>query len=83
MKIKVIIDDAYVITQEVNPHSVSQGELREDMDVQAHIDELKKAYIRRALEQSNNKLVAAAELLGLNNRQTLHKWMQRYEIERA
>ncbi len=83
MKIKVSIDDAYVITQEVNPHSVSQGELREDMDVNAHIDELKKAYVKRALEQSNNKLVAAAELLGLHNRQTLCHWMQKYEIERA
>jgi len=83
MKIKVIIDDAYVITQEVNPHSVSQGELREDMDVQAHIDELKKAYVIAALKRSNNKVAPAAKLLGLNHRQTLNKWMEKYEIERA
>ena len=81
MKIKVIIDDAYVITQEVNPHSVSQGELREDMDVNAHIDKLKKAYVKRALEQSNNKVAPAAKLLGLNHRQTLCHWMKTYEIE--
>ena len=64
----------------VNCDRVVLQKLREDMDVQAHIDELKKAYVKRALEQSNHKIVAAAELLGLNNRQTLCHWMQKYEI---
>ena len=81
MKIKIFIDDNTVITQEINSHSVSNGGLREDMNVQAHIDELKKAYVIAALERSNNKVAPAAKLLGLNHRQTLCHWMKTYEIE--
>lgn len=56
-------------------------ELRQDMDVSAHIDEVKRAYITAALERSNHNVSSAAKLLGLKNRQTLCYWMKTYEIE--
>lgn len=44
-------------------------------DIQGLTDELKRHYIQRALAETNNNRTKAAELLGLNNYQTLSNWM--------
>lgn len=51
-------------------------ELNDSFDIHVLIRELKRHYIQRALAETGGTKKKAAELLGLNNYQTLNTWMQ-------
>jgi transcriptional regulator with PAS, ATPase and Fis domain len=54
---------------------VSQG-----VDIQEIIGEIAGHYIRRALDAAGQNKTRAAQLLGLNNYQTLSNWIEKYGI---
>lgn len=54
---------------------VTQG-----IDIQEIIGEVAGLYIRRALDSTGHSKTRAAQLLGLNNYQTLNNWMEKYGI---
>ena len=45
-------------------------------DIQELIKDLKRHYIKKALTETGNNKTKSAEKLGLNNYQTLNKWME-------
>ncbi|GHD13280.1 hypothetical protein GCM10007052_15240 [Halioglobus japonicus] len=45
-------------------------------DIQGLIKDLKRHYIKKALTETGNNKTKSAEKLGLNNYQTLNKWME-------
>ena len=49
---------------------------QDDFDIYGAIDEVKRSYIRRALDQTEN-YAEASKLLGLKNYQTLMNWIKR------
>lgn len=53
----------------------------EGVDIYALIDELKRHYVRRALEAAGGQKTKAAELLRIEHYQTLSNWMQALKIE--
>lgn len=56
-------------------------DIDKSFNIQLVIDEVQDHYIRRALEVSGGKKKQAAELLGLNNYQTLDKRMEKLGIK--
>jgi DNA-binding NtrC family response regulator len=55
--------------------------LNHDFDLQALLDEISSSYILRALKQSGDRKISAAQLLGFTNHQTLSNWMKRLSID--
>ncbi len=55
--------------------------LTEGFDLQALLDEISSAYIKRALKQSGDRKTTAANLLGFTNHQTLSNWIRRLNLE--
>lgn len=55
---------------------VSQG-----IDLTSIIGEVVAHYAKRALDESGGRKTKAAELLGLNNYQTLTNWMEKYGVK--
>ena len=53
----------------------------ENYDVHSALDEVKRDYIRRAIDKSKN-LKNAANLLGLKSYQVLQNWMYKLDIEK-
>tara|TARA_R100000808_G_scaffold1584_1_gene7074 strand:- start:15853 stop:16077 length:225 start_codon:yes stop_codon:yes gene_type:complete len=53
----------------------------DDFDLQNAIRDVRKSYIRRALEKTKT-LDQAASLLGLKSHQVLSSWMQKLGIKR-
>jgi transcriptional regulator with PAS, ATPase and Fis domain len=52
------------------------GNVTEDFDVHAALKDVKQDYIARALRKTGNNYTRAAEVLGINNRQTLKNWVK-------
>ena len=55
--------------------------IAEGIDLQEVLGEVVQHYITRALKENNNNKTKAAELLGLNNYQTLKNWMTKYGLD--
>jgi len=53
----------------------------ESYDVNSALDDVKRDYIRRAIDKSKN-LKNAANLLGLKSYQVLQNWMYKLDIEK-
>tara|TARA_R100001377_G_C3100434_1_gene78972 strand:- start:11 stop:295 length:285 start_codon:yes stop_codon:yes gene_type:complete len=53
----------------------------ENYDIHYALDEVKRDYIRRAIDKSKN-LKNAASLLGLKSYQVLQNWMYKLDIEK-
>jgi len=55
--------------------------LDNNFDLQAFIENIEKHYIERALKETGGHLTHTADLLGLNNYQTLNHKISKYEIK--
>ena len=55
--------------------------LCKDFDLQAELDAVAKAYIRKALNRSGQRKAQAAKSLGFANHQTLGNWMKRLDMD--
>ncbi|MFP4180823.1 MAG: sigma-54 interaction domain-containing protein [Spirochaetaceae bacterium] len=54
--------------------------LDKELNIEELIDEVKRHYLRRAMEAADGSKVKAARLLGLSNYQTLSNWLEKYGI---
>ena len=59
-----------------NNGGVLDRPLGEGFDIQTVLDEVRRHYVVRALAAASHRKTQAADLLGLNNYQTLSKWMK-------
>lgn len=69
MEIRIIISggsDAPVVQ--------AAEELRADMDVSAHVDDIKRAYLRKAIEVHGRNYTKIAKALGLGSYQVAVNW---------
>jgi len=55
--------------------------LGDGFSIQHVLDEVARHYLRRAIEETDGNKTRAAELLGLNNYQTLTNWMKRLGVK--
>ncbi len=62
-------------------HSPFDCPLTQDFDLEGLLDDVKRHYIRLALEKSGGRKTAAAKLLGFSNHQTLGNWMRRLGLD--
>ncbi|MFO7850701.1 MAG: sigma 54-interacting transcriptional regulator, partial [Spirochaetia bacterium] len=53
----------------------------EGFDIDELIDEVKRHYLRRAMDEAGGSKVKAARLLGMSNYQTLSNWLDKYGEE--
>ena len=77
------IMDAIIVTPKQNfrDEQILNRPLGNGFDINSVLKEVRKHYAFRALEQSNDKKVEAADLMGLPNRQTLANWLKNFEDE--
>ena len=77
--------DAIIVTPKQNyrDEQILNRPLGNGFDINSVLKEVRKHYAYRALEQSNDKKVESAELMGLPNRQTLANWLKNFEDEDA
>jgi transcriptional regulator with PAS, ATPase and Fis domain len=57
--------------------------IQQGFDLEALLDDIKRHYVRRALDSSGGKKTEAAKLLGFTSHQTLNNWMKRLGVESA
>lgn len=57
--------------------------IQQGFDLEALLDDIKRHYVRKALDISGGKKTEAAKLLGLTSHQTLNNWMKRLGVESA
>lgn len=55
--------------------------LGKGFDIQELIDEVKRNYLSRAMNEAGGSKVKAAKLLGMSNYQTLSNWLDKYGID--
>lgn len=55
-------------------------EIGNGFDLEVLLEDVKRHYVKRALEEAEGSKVKAAELLGFNNYQRLSNWMDKYGI---
>jgi transcriptional regulator with PAS, ATPase and Fis domain len=74
------IRSALVVMPAEAPSSFDRP-LAQGFDLEALLDDVKRHYIRLALEKAGGRKGAAAKLLGFSNHQTLGNWMRRLGLE--
>jgi transcriptional regulator with PAS, ATPase and Fis domain len=57
--------------------------IAQGFDLEGLLDDVKRHYVKRALEISGGNKTGAAKLLGLTSHQTLNNWMKRLGVESA
>ena len=75
MEIRIIISggsDAPVVQ--------AAEELRADMNVGAHVDEIKRAYLRKAIEVHGRNYTEIAKALGLGSYQVANNWCRKLGV---
>lgn len=61
--------------------SILGRDITQGIDIQELIGDVVRHYVPRAMARSNQNKTKAAELLGLNNYQTLNNWIEKYNLK--
>ena len=51
------------------------------LDLEEHLNDIRRSYLRRAMKEARGVKVKAARLLGMKNYQTLDAQLKRLEVE--
>lgn len=70
------IQDSILKPPSTGRDPILERSLSDDFDINHVLDEVKRTYITRALDEANQNKSAAATLLGLSSHQTLTNWMK-------
>ena len=76
------IKDALINRHSEDAESVVSLAFGQKVDLERVLEGIRKKYIEAALKATGNHYTKAAEMLGLNNRQTLKNWMGKLGITR-
>jgi transcriptional regulator with GAF, ATPase, and Fis domain len=60
--------------------SILEHPLGDGFDLEAHLAEIQRHFLRRAMEESNGVKTRAARLLGMKNYQTLDAQLKRLNV---
>jgi DNA-binding NtrC family response regulator len=68
---------AALLQKPTQPADLLELPITQDFNIENLLDDVKRHYLRRALEVSGGKKTVAAKLLGLTSHQTLNNWIKR------
>jgi transcriptional regulator with PAS, ATPase and Fis domain len=72
---------AALLTTPAGQSNLLELPIAQGFDLEGLLDDIKRHYVKRALEISGGKKTEAAKLLGLTSHQTLNNWMKRLGVE--
>ena len=75
------IQNALLLSIQGKRDRILDRSLDEDFDIRETIKKVAVHYLKRGLDEANHNKTKAAQLLGLNNYQTLTNWLKRYNLE--
>ena len=74
-------EDSEARAAEDERRAILDRPLGDGFDLEELVEEVKRHYLRRAMEEADGSKVEATRLLGLSNYQTLSNWLDRYGVE--